>query len=36
MQCPFIHGDINNHRRHREISLKNKIISATEVLFAIK
>ena len=32
----FIHCDVNSHRRHRDMSLKTKMIFCNTCLFAVK
>jgi len=32
----FIHGDVNSHMRHRDMSLKTKMIFCNKCFFAVK
>lgn len=34
-RCSFIHGDIKNHRRHGDITLKTKMIFCSRSLLAV-
>ena len=35
-QCALIHGDTENHRRHRDISVKTEMVFRGRCLFAIQ